>query len=124
MKKLLILSALVLAAGCASAGNRDTQTSSDRNVLTAEDLQNSGLQSAYTAVQTLRPHWLRQRGPSSINVPVELRVYLDSNLMGGPEFLRNINIQSITSMKFLSGMEATQRYGLDHGMGAIIVLTR
>ena len=123
MKKLLILSAVVLAAACASAGNRIEAPAYDRNVLTAADLARSGLQSAYTAVQTLRPHWLRERGPSSVNVPVEIRVYLDNSLMGGPEFLRHINIHSITSMTFMSGMEATQRYGLDHGMGAIIIST-
>jgi hypothetical protein len=79
---------------------------------------------AFTAVQTLRPHWLSNRGPSSFRQNVTVKVYLDGNLMGGPDYLRQISIHSISSIRHMDGLEATQRYGLDHGQGAILVVTR
>jgi len=53
-----------------------------------------------------------------------IKVYLDGSLMGGPEQLRQIQVRSISSIRFLDGLEATNRWGLDHGLGAIVVSTR
>ena len=125
MRTLLVSCAAALLLGCGSApGEAGKQPGENRSVLTFEELERSGLQDAFTAIQSLRPHWLRRRGPSSINAPQEIRVYLNSNLMGGPSFLRNITIHSVKSIRYLNGMEATSRYGLDHGEGAILIVTQ
>jgi hypothetical protein len=90
----------------------------------AEELRASGYQDAFSAVQALRPQWLWTRGTTSINQAETVKVYLDGSLMGGVEQLRQIPVRSIASIRHLDGLEATNRWGLDHGLGAIMVSTR
>jgi hypothetical protein len=125
MKRFAVLAMAAISIACSSAG---TTTSSaprgDRSLLTIEEIGRTGSQDAYSAVQSLRPTWLTKRGTSSVNLTETIKVYLDGNLMGGPDYLRQIPTNSISSIRHLDGLEATQRYGLDHGVGAILVFTR
>ena len=123
MKMMLLLSLAMVTAACSSKSNGSTPRSS-RDTLTAEDIQRAGGTDVLTVIQSLRPHWLARRGTSTINMRESVKVYLDGNLMGGPEQLRLINTHSISAIRHMDGLEATQRYGLDHGQGAIIVSTR
>jgi len=126
MKQLLVLAAAAVSIACSSAGSKSSSATprADRSLLTIEEISRAGSQDAYTAVQALRPHWLTKRGVSSVNLSETIKIYLDGNLMGGPEFLRQITANSISTIRHLDGLEATQRYGLDHGVGAILVFTR
>ena len=121
---LSVLPLLALTLGCAASGNKSSQPPRDRSVLTTEEIGRTGSHDAYSAVQALRPQWLTKRGTSTINMRETIKVYLDGNLMGGPEYLRQITLSSVGSIRHLDGLEATQRYGLDHGQGAILVFTR
>jgi hypothetical protein len=87
-------------------------------------MEGAGYSDAFSVVQALRPRWLWTRGSTSINQPEAVKIYLDGSLMGGPDYLRQIPVRSISSMRFLNGLEATNRWGLDHGLGAILVSTR
>jgi hypothetical protein len=125
MKQLGVLMIVVVAIACSSAGTPSSSSPrADRSQLTLEEINRTGSQDAYSAVQMLRPQWLTKRGTSSVNLSETIKVYLDGNLMGGPEFLRQIPTNSINTIRHLDGLEATQRYGLDHGVGAILVFTR
>lgn len=125
MKTVGILAVVLVVGACAGSGQgAQSAPRADRNVLTLEELAKTGPQDVYTALQSLRPHWLSKRGSGSILQQETIRVYLDGNQMGGPEFLRQITTHSIRSIRYLDGIEATQRYGLDHGQGAILVFTR
>ena len=123
MKRLMIIPMLLVAA-CSSGTGTTRAPSVDRSVLTKEEIAKAGSQDAFSAVRTLRPHWLGNRGPSSIRTNVTVKVYLDGALLGGPEYLRQITTSSISSLRYLDALEATQRYGLDHGQGAILAFTR
>lgn len=118
----LLLAFLPLLAGCSSSGQKPG-TRMDRNRLDTQEIQAGGFSDAFTAVRTLRPNWLSHRGVSSINLRESVKVYLDNSLVGGPDALRQITANAISSIRFLDGLEATQRYGLDHGVGAILVFT-
>lgn len=111
------------ATACAS-GRSVSESRRDQRALTAEELQASGYQDAFSAVQALRPQWLWTRGTTSINLSESVKVYLDGSLMGGVEQLRQIPVRSIASIRHLDPLEATNRWGLDHGLGAIMVSTR
>ena len=125
MKTTVMVTAILLAAACSSATKGSGPSAhADRSLLNTEEIARAGAQDAYTAVQTLRPHWLSVRGASSFRQGVTVKVYLDGNLMGGPENLRQITTSSIREIRYMDGLEATQRYGLDHGQGAILVSTR
>jgi hypothetical protein len=119
----LLLGATLLAGACASGSGARTARS-DRNLLSTEEIQAAGYSDAFEAVQALRPQWLRSRGATSINLQESVKVYLDGSLLGGPEYLRQITPRSISSIRYLDALEATQRWGLDHGLGAIVVSTR
>ena len=124
MKHLLMVAGAVASIACSAGNTSSTPPRTDRSLLTVEEITRAGSQDAYTAVQALRPHWLTKRGVSSVNLSETIKIYLDGNLMGGPEFLRQITTNSISAIRHLDGLEATQRYGLDHGVGAILVFTR
>jgi hypothetical protein len=119
---VMIAMLLATAAGCSSSPRNGAQP--NPRLLTAEEMLQSGYSDAFSVVQSLRPQWLRVRGVTSIANPEAVRVYLDGSLMGGLDHLRSISIRSISSIRYLDGLEATNRWGLDHGMGAIVVTTR
>mgnify|MGYP001131388778 CR=1 FL=1 len=98
----------------------------DRNVLTAAELERASAETAYEAVQRLRPEFLRVRGRISLedpsaSVPV---VYLDDMRLGGPEMLRAIRVSDVYEIRYLSPSDATTRYGTGHAGGVIAVVTR
>jgi hypothetical protein len=125
MKTLLLIPFVVTVAACsANSGAKSSSAPRDRSTLTAEDIQKSGAVEAFTAVQALRPQWLTKRGSTSFRQTEIVKIYLDGNLMGGPEQLRQITTTSIESIRYMDGLEATQRYGLDHGQGAVLVFTK
>lgn len=117
------LSMLVLLV--AACGPRTAATSRDRNFISTEELRGSGRPDAYAAVEALRPLWLRSPGPTSITLGRQsVQVYLDGSLMGALDQLRQIPTHTVSSMRFIDGPDATQRWGLNHGLGAIVVATR
>jgi hypothetical protein len=123
IRRSAALSVLILLV--ASCGPRAVGTPRDRNFITTEELRASGRADAYAAVEALRPLWLRSPGPSSIALGRQsVQVYLDGSLMGELGQLRQIPTHSVSSMRFIDGPDATQRWGLNHGMGAIVVATR
>jgi hypothetical protein len=117
----LLLFALLCACATPRGGSR---APSDRTVITREEMQSSGYANAYMVVEALRPQWLKMRGTSSIYQVESIKVYLDGLLLGGPEYLKQIMTSSIATMSHLDGLAASQRWGLDHGQGAIVVSTR
>ena len=118
---------LVLAAvACASAQRTDTpRATRDSTLLTGPELQaNAGL-NLYDQIQKLRPNWLRTRGLSSLTQSIgDIVVYRDGVRHGSPQILRDFTVESVDSVRFLSGPEASSRFGLDHQHGAILVTSR
>jgi len=97
----------------------------DRNVLTPEDFANRNEDNAYAIVRALRPAWLRgSRGASSNAEASPVVVYRDGVKMGGENELRSISTAQIREIRYLDAMAATQRYGMDHAGGAILVTTQ
>ena len=115
---------LLLLAACASAPGARPTSAVNHSVISVEELRASGYSDAYHVVESLRPHWLRTRGATSFAKRETVKVYLDGSLLGGPDQLRQVTTSSIASIRFLDAIEATQRWGLDHGQGAIVVSTR
>lgn len=117
---LLLALALVVSA-CASG--RSGSASKNPNALTEAEIKASSYTDAYSIVQSLRPQWLARRGETSFARSAPVQVYLDDQRYGGLEALRSISKEQVSSMRFLNGIEATDRWGLDHGSGAIQVRT-
>lgn len=118
-----ILLLLFLAAACGSAA-RAGQGRVNRTVLATDEIRASHYTDAFSLVQALRPDWLSTRGQGSLTLREEVKVYLDGMKMGGPEYLKQITTESIAQLRYINGLDATQRWGLDHGNGVIEVSTR
>ena len=122
-RAILVLSVVGLGWGCAHRV-ADTAKSTDRSVLTREEITRGQYRDLYDAVSGLRRNWLQTRGADSFNNPSVVRVYLDNVMLGGTESLRNIVPGSIVYLKFYDGIAATTRWGTDHGAGVIFISTR
>lgn len=114
----------VIATACATApqsqlGSRTPLRSP--YVLSASELSGVKVNSAYDAIQRLKPNFLEgMRGQDFINRVV----YLDgTKLRGGLENLRLIEAASVRQIVFLSAIEASGRYGPGNGAGALLVTT-
>ncbi|HEX6132441.1 MAG TPA: hypothetical protein VFZ24_00575 [Longimicrobiales bacterium] len=118
---------MVLLGGTMACGATTGQTAarSGSAPITANEIAGTGHTDVYALVQALRPQWLRVRGAGSVSGGSgQIQVYLDGSHMGGVNTLRQISVQSVGRVEYLDGLDATQRWGLDHGNGAIVVTTR
>jgi hypothetical protein len=79
----------------------------------------------YTVVQQLRPNWLTIRGQATPTGGVrQVRVVIDGTVQpGGPEVLRTLRGTQVQELRYLSGQDATTRYGMDVEGGVIEVTT-
>jgi hypothetical protein len=94
--------------------------------ITRDEVEASTQTDAYRLIYKARPGWLRARSPVGIGVNgvAPIQAFVDGMPVGPAEYLKQVPISVIESVIFLNGMEATQRFGTDHGNGAILVTTR
>ncbi|MDX1566596.1 MAG: hypothetical protein R3223_02275 [Longimicrobiales bacterium] len=126
MKRFLMTTLLVLLAttGCASAGSSEG-SSRNPDVITSEELRGTQIQSetAYNAIQRLRPAWLRARGSSFTGGRQLPSVFVDGTRYGEIDALRSLNVSEIAEIEYLDSRDATTRFGTGYPAGAIMVTT-
>ena len=79
----------------------------------------------YEIVRQLRPGWLQVRGQSTPSGGVRrVQVVIDDSLQpSGADALRTLRGSQVQEVRYLSGQDATTRYGLDVEGGVIVVTT-
>jgi hypothetical protein len=103
---------------------RPRTTPRGRDLIARADIVATNAATAFEVVQQLRPEWLRLRGRVSIETEEEgIVVYVDNTRRGNVNQLRSITIDTVTEIRFLSGSDATMRFGSGHGRGVIQVIT-
>lgn len=105
----------------ATASREQNTAPKDRNRLTQAELLTARAPTLYDAIQQQRGLWLQVRGPDSFSSPSAVVVYLGSVRLGGVESLRTLAIPQVSEVRWLSPTEATGRYGVGHGAGAIVI---
>ena len=117
---LAVVGLTLLAAACASGGGSgESGPRSNRNLITGEELtQVAEVDTAFDAIQRLRPNWLRGRGGSSP------KVFIDGVQMGNAGVLRNYRVDVIRECRYIPPADASLRFGTGFGGGVIEVLTR
>jgi len=122
---LAVLACLVAACTARAPGELTPGASHpDHNLLTEQQLREHHFVTAYEAVAALRSSWLETRGPDSFTAPSQVLVYLDESRLGGVETLRTLPMTNVLSIRYIDGIAASARWGLDHGQGVILVSTR
>lgn len=117
-----VLSVVLLFAACASPG-RTASTHGRFDLLVEEQIRGQSFSTIYDVIAALRPNWLRTRGPDSFNSPSQVQVYVDNMRLGGVANLQQISTVSAYYVQYFDGLEASARWGLGHGAGAIYVST-
>lgn len=133
--RALLARTLLLLALCSGAAL--AQKRGDRALITRQDLDEgaTGLNTAFEAVQRLRPQWLRP--PMGRNASagmldglrtgereqLEVLVYIDDQRQPAVEALRTVPFAQIVEMRYLDQNRAVQMLGPGHETGAILVTT-
>jgi hypothetical protein len=123
LAQVLMVGLLALPAGGCAARNANVPDRTDRSIISKAQIDEHGFINAYDAVESLRSTWLRTRGTNSLNRPTEVLVYIDDNRLGGVQTLKQVTTSQIIQIRFVDGLTATARWGLDHGQGVILVVT-
>ena len=116
---------LVFVSACAARSERVPGGESiSRDRITTSELSDVDAVDAYTAVQLLRPLWLRSRGASSFTEPMGTlpTVYVDNMRYGELSALSAIPIAEISEIRYISGPDATTRWGTGVVGGVIEVI--
>jgi len=116
--------------GCSSSQSTSSAdspqgVSSDEIIVSELPFSVGGL-SAYDLVSRHNSAWLRKRGPTSINNPNPINVYLDNtnSPYGTVEVLREIRAVNVASIRHFDAREAQFKFGLGNVSGAILVKTK
>jgi hypothetical protein len=97
----------------------------DPNVVTAEELADLTELSVFDALQRIRPSWVRSRGATSVmgggdGLPV---VMVNNVTHDSVDILRQLRSAEVTVMRYVSGVDATTRFGTGYVNGLIEVTT-
>lgn len=124
-----LLCLAILALGACASGGGQGETSprrSSRSPITREEIGDRSGLDLYELVRQLRPNWLQIRGQATPSGGVRrVQVAIDGTLqtMGAAEALRTLRGSQIQEIRYLSGQDATTRFGLDVEGGVIVVTT-
>lgn len=125
--RALVLAIVLSSPGCAASSTTATALHPaaarperyDRTVITQAEMQEHSFSTVFDAVEGLRRTWLNRRGPDSFLTPSRIWVYYEDMRIGGIETLRDFTVADVTSVRYYNGIEATARWGIDHGAGVI-----
>ena len=98
--------------------------SRDRSVLSRTEIRETQYTNVYDVVLALRGNWVRVRSAESIQGRSSaVQVYLDMQRLTGLDELKSMSPLNILSIRYLDALQASARFGMDHGSGAILVST-
>ncbi len=123
-----LCAASFLVSACASRTQQvvpyDTANVADR--IAPSELLGVVANNAFDVVQQLRPQWLRPRGPTSIMEPEGEfpSVFIDAMRYDDLAVLRDIPVHEIAEIRFISGPDATTRWGTGVVAGVIEVIRK
>jgi hypothetical protein len=124
LRRCALAATVAASVGCTTRPASDPAPASGGDVITYEDLERHRFTDVYEAVQALHSNWLIPRGTDSFRTPSQVMVVYDDTQLGDVSTLRTINIKSVVYIQYFSGVDATARWGLDHGAGVIFVSSR
>jgi len=126
-RRFLVVVLGVCLAACASGApsRRPSLAAAGREVITAAEIVASNVTDVYQAVSQLRPEFLRRRliPPSLQLARVSVDVFVDEVPFGSAESLRQIPLERVRLIRYMSRTDAEIRFGGYHPAGVILVTT-
>ena len=120
----LFLGLALFLGGCASAPAGGPGAS--RDIITREQIAETQAITAYDAIRTLHPRWLRARGQTAgiaDSSPLTPTVYLDGTRMGGLDVLGVYQARDVHEIHYLDPGRAALKYGLGFPRGIIEIIS-
>lgn len=111
-------------AGATALSSTQAHAQRHQNRLTGDELRATSKDNLFDAIRALRPNWMARRGRGSISTMEYVKVYRDGMQQGPPAVMRDMNLEEVTEVTYLSASDATTRYGTGHESGAILISTR
>ena len=121
---------MLLAAASLAVSPADSLAQKrQRDVLTADEIQNSAVKTAdlHRAIRSLRPHFLTPaRGVRTLgnSIAEPLAVYVNGARQTGEDALRTIQAASIEEVRYLDPNKAGNEFGPKASGGALVVKLR
>jgi hypothetical protein len=116
---------MVMSVGCAGSGATRGSEAGRTDRITQADIGETAYGDLYELILARRASWLRPRGQDSLNGRSSVvQVYRDDVRVGGIETLRYVHPMEIEYVRYFDPVQASSRWGFDHGSGAIYVVTR
>jgi hypothetical protein len=125
MRSVAVLLAVAASLSACSAGGGTSGPRPQRNLITAEELAEVRVSTAYDAVQRLRSFWLTPLPASGADLTQRLpAAFLDNNVLGDLDTLRTIPLTDVQEIRYLEPGRAVMRFGTQYTGGIIQVITR
>ncbi len=127
-KKVLPIAglAIVVVAAAACTAMSSSSSGAARNVISGDELSATNSQTAFEALQMVRPEWLTGRGPVSLTNATEARpnVYMYGSRVGDLDYLKSVYVQDVAELRYWSTGEASARFGMGNPRGVIEIIPR
>lgn len=125
LRRCSILLLLWITAACASSGATSRSEAGRTDRITQADIGDTAYADVYELIISRRASWLRPRGQDSlVGNTSQVQVYRDDVRLGGVETLRGIHPMEIEYVRYFDPVQASSRWGFDHGSGAIYIESR
>ena len=103
-----------------SSASQSGESRSNAPRITAQEIADANLPTAYDLVERLRRPWLRRVGMGG-----DVVVYMDERkLEGGAAALRNMPATTVAELQYVANEEAVRRWGGDIKGAVIVVVVR
>src|SRR6266516_2022373 len=104
LSRLTLFALITFATACAARQPAAPGASTDRDLITRQQILEHRFNNAYEAVESLHSNWLQTKGTDSFRSPSQVWVYLDDTKLGGIETLREIASATIGSIRHYDGI--------------------
>jgi len=119
-----LVTGMLLFGACAPAST--TSGSGRSDLITREELEETGAGTLYEAIERLRPRWLTLRGQRSLGGTTDIVVYQNQSYLGSIDVLRQLAPDMVVRVRYLDAATASASLpglGSRHIEGAIVIET-
>lgn len=123
LRTIVTIAGLATLFSCYEGNRSHTRPfPSTRSLITTSELQRVATGDLLEAVRLLRPLWLSGRAGRGVG-GLGPRLWVDNVPYGGVDRLRDVPFDQVVAIRFLSGIDATTRWGTGVPNGVIEVIT-